>query len=120
MMRLCEGQHDLQERHIAAHHPHAELRMIEVDGSDVGRLCLDRTTLPWRIVDVVLLPEAQGRGIGGAAMRRVLDDAATAGATVELQVALDNPRAETLYRRMGFRDLIGSSSTHRRLTWSPS
>ncbi len=93
--------------------------MIEVGGSSTGRLCLDRTTLPWRIIDVVLLPEAQERGIGGAAMRQVLDDAATAGATVELQVALDNPRAETLYRRMGFRDALDSLWTHRHLIWSP-
>lgn len=93
--------------------------MIVAAGETVGRLCLDRTGATWRIVDVALLPEAQGRGHGGAAVRLVLTEAAAAGGAVDLMVARDNPRAEALYRRLGFVDAIDASATHRRLVWTP-
>lgn len=115
LARLCDQQHDLQETHIAAHHPSADRRMIVAGGQVLGRLCLDATAAPWRIVDVALLPEAQGRGIGTAALRLVLAEAAAAGVAVELHVAHDNPRAEALYRREGFVDAFGGAAAHRRL-----
>lgn len=115
LARLCDQQHRLQETHIAAHHPGADRRMIVAGGRVVGRLCLDATAAPWRIVDIALLPEAQGGGIGTAALRLVFAEAAAAGVAVDLHVALDNPRAEALYRREGFVDAIGAAATHRRL-----
>ena len=116
--RLCRQQHELQERHIAVHNPRADRRMIVAGDETVGRLCLDRTAATWRIVDVALLPQAQGRGVGGAAMRLVLEEAAAAAVGVDLMVGHDNPRAEALYRRLGFVDAIAASATHRRLVWS--
>lgn len=119
LARLCDQQHDLQERHIAAHHPQAERWMIEQDGVALGRLCLDTSVSPWRLVDIALLPEGQGRGIGTAVLHRVMTAARTDGADVDLHVALDNPRAEALYRRLGFVDAIAAVATHRRLIWTP-
>lgn len=120
MERLCIQQHDLQERHIALHHPEAERWMIRMGGRTVGRLCLDLSGSPWRIIDLAVLPEEQGRGAGSAVLRDLQRRAAEDGASIELQVGIDNPRAEALYRRVGFRDGLGCSPTHRRMIWSVS
>lgn len=115
LARLCDQQHDLQERHIAAYHPDAERRMILHRGVVIGRLCLDRGGNPWRIVDVALLPEAQGRGLGSAALRRIFAEADHAGVAIDLHVGRDNPRAQMLYRRLGFVDASGGGDSHIRL-----
>lgn len=113
--RLCEQQHLLQERHLDVHEPHAAREMVVVDGRTVGRVCLDRERDPWRIIDLVILPEAQDGGIGTAVLRRVLANADAAGAAVELQVGVDNPRAASLYRREGFSEALTGSATHLRM-----
>ena len=47
--------------------------------------------------------EAWGRGIGGALLTELLDQAAARDVTeVFLEVRSDNPRAQDLYRRFGF------------------
>ncbi len=119
-IRLCEHQHDMQERQIAHHHPKAERRTILRGGVAVGRLCVDRSLAPWRIVDLVLVPEAQGHGVGRDALGQLLDEATRAGAGVDLHVAGDNARAEALYRRLGFAPDGDAGGPQRRMVWSPS
>jgi ribosomal protein S18 acetylase RimI-like enzyme len=114
---LLAQQHAMQERHIAGLHPGAERRMILADGVAVGRLCLDRTTLPWHIVDVAVVAEATGQGIGRAVLDALKDEAAAANAPLVLEVAHDNIRAQALYHRVGFIPAGGDSATHRRMAW---
>ncbi len=49
-----------------------------------------------------LLPTAQGRGIGTAAIERVVARAAASKRAVSLRVLHVNPRARALYARLGF------------------
>lgn len=114
---LLAQQHAGQERHIASRHPGAERRMILADGMAVGRLCLDRTTLPWHIIDLALVAEATGQGIGRAVLDRLKAEAASANAALMLDVAHDNPRAQALYHRAGFIPAGGDSATHPRMMW---
>ena len=117
--RLCAQQHELQERHIATHHPGADRLMLVDRGVGVGRIVIDRTLAPWRLVDIALVPEAQGRGIGSAALAQVQREAAAAGIGIELHVMHANPRAAALYRRLGFVDAIAASDSHARMIWGP-
>lgn len=116
---LLAQQHASQERHIAATHPHAERRMIVADGETVGRICLSRDTLPWRIIDFALMDGARGHGIGRAVLDAITDEAARAAAAIVLDVTQDNERALAFYRRAGFRPLSGGGGTHVELTWNP-
>lgn len=57
------------------------------------------------VLTVAVAPGRWGRGIGSALLRALLAEAAERGcAEVFLEVRIDNPRAQRLYRRHGFAD----------------
>jgi ribosomal protein S18 acetylase RimI-like enzyme len=91
--------------------------VIVVDGHDAGRLLVDRTESMISVADIGLLPEYRGRGIGGALMRDVLDEAARAGLPVRLYVEAFNP-AFRLYQRLGFLP-IGEHGVYVHMEWTP-
>lgn len=55
----------------------------------------------WVVEHFYLLPDQQGRGLGDAVMRRVLEEADEAGATVRLSVLVES-EANRFYARYGF------------------
>jgi ribosomal protein S18 acetylase RimI-like enzyme len=63
----------------------------------------------------------QGGGRGNVLLCWLQEAARSQGAGgIDLHVAFDNPRAEALYRRLGFGDASDDSATHRRLLWAIS
>jgi ribosomal protein S18 acetylase RimI-like enzyme len=76
--------------------------VIELEGAAVGGLLLDRTPVGVDIVELQILPEYQGKGIGTSVVRRVIKDAAHEGFPVTLSVVSANGRAKRLYERLGF------------------
>jgi ribosomal protein S18 acetylase RimI-like enzyme len=85
------------------HFPGAESRVIEADGMDAGWMVV--TTMPHevRLVEIMVAPQFRGKGIGAAAIRRLLDAAAGYGKPVRLHVNVTNVAAIRLYERLGFR-----------------
>jgi GNAT superfamily N-acetyltransferase len=73
-------------------------------GRPIGRLYLHDNGADVRVIDVSLVPDRRGRGIGGALLAAVLAAAAAEGRTVSIHVEQFNP-AQRLYRRLGFRDV---------------
>lgn len=55
----------------------------------------------WVVEHFYLLPEQQGRGLGDAVMRRILEEADAASATVRLSVLVES-EANRFYPRYGF------------------
>lgn len=105
---FVNDQFRLQHVHLVRHFPRADYWIVERDGAAIGRLYLDRARAEWRVLDILLEPAAQGTGIGTALLRWVQDRAVAAGAgaaAVALQVTFNNPRAQALYRRLGFEDV---------------
>jgi ribosomal protein S18 acetylase RimI-like enzyme len=99
---LVAQQHRARTLQHAAAHPAASSHVVELHGVPVGRLAVDDTGDELRVVDVALLPEHRGRGIGTTVLRSVLARADDLGVPVTLQVAAGNP-AQRLYGRLGFR-----------------
>lgn len=97
--------------------PAAEDAIIEAGGVPVGRLLVDRSLRPWRIVDIALLPAARGRGHGTAAIRSLQRSAAAARTALALSVRRDNPDARRLYLALGFVPRTGDD-TDEELTWN--
>jgi ribosomal protein S18 acetylase RimI-like enzyme len=79
----------------------ATFEVIEVDGEPAGRLYVDRTVGEIRVVDITLLPEYRGSGVGTALLRGLLAEADAGGRRVTIHVERFN-RALRLYERLGF------------------
>jgi ribosomal protein S18 acetylase RimI-like enzyme len=66
-----------------------------------GSLIIFRGPGEIRLVDIALLPEFRGRGLGGKVIRMLISEAADAGSALRLSVLRSN-RAMHLYERLGF------------------
>jgi ribosomal protein S18 acetylase RimI-like enzyme len=69
------------------------------------------------VVDISLLPECRGRGIGTALLEAVIAEASGAGKFVALSVEKLNP-ALRLYRRLGFRK-VDDQGVYWSMEWRP-
>ena len=91
-----------QDEHYRRHYPGATLDVIEVGGTPAGRLYVHRGDADIRIMDIALLPQFRGRGIGTRLLGGLLDEGRATGRTVSIHVERSNP-ARNLYERLGFR-----------------
>lgn len=99
--KFLAQQFDAQHRHYRAHYPDAEWLVIERGGEAIGRLYVEEWSDQVRIIDIALLPTHRGRGIGGAILDDVIEQADRAGKAVSIHVERSNP-AMRLYLRLGF------------------
>lgn len=117
---FCDGQFLLQHRHYVAHFVPAAFLVVLHAGEPIGRLTLHWTADELRIVDILLQPEAQGRGIGSTLLRWTQAVALAAGVDrLGLHVERRNTDACRLYARLGFREEDGGGAAHRRMAWRP-
>lgn len=103
-MEFLRAQFEAQDRHYREHYADTSRRLIRIDGVLAGRLYLQVRDDEHRIVDIALMPDYRGRGIGGELLSRILEDARAAGKPVRIHVEKNNP-AYRLYRRLGFREI---------------
>ena len=95
-------QHEAQHSHYSIHFADAEWLIVEREGAAIGRLYLREDPGRLHIIDISLIPQCRGRGIGGAILRDILALARASGRGVSIQVEKFNP-ARRLYDRLGFR-----------------
>jgi ribosomal protein S18 acetylase RimI-like enzyme len=98
---FLRAQFDAQDRWYRENYTQATYEVIVVDGEPAGRLYLHGGETEIRIVDVALLPEHRGNGIGTSLLRDLLAEADAAGKRVTIHVERFN-RALRLYERLGF------------------
>src|SRR5690606_16336094 len=110
-------QFEAQHRHYTTHYHDAHFLVIERDDAAVGRLYLHWRRDDLRIVDIALLPEARGVGIGGALLEALIARAAAQGKGVSIHVEQMNP-AMRLYQRLGF-VRIGEHGIYHLMAWRP-
>lgn len=97
-------QFDAQHRHYQEHYAGAAFDLLLVDGRPAGRLYVARWKETVRIVDIALMPEFRGRGIGTRLMTELFAEADASGRTVSIHVEGNNP-ARRWYDRLGFRSV---------------
>lgn len=109
-------QFDAQDASYRAQNPHGAFDVIEVGGRPAGRLYVDRRPEEIRIVDIALLPEFRGAGIGGGLLERLQREAAASGRALTIHVEVHNPAA-ALYERLGF-VAVAERGVYRLMEWS--
>lgn len=112
-------QFEAQTRHYLEHYPTATLDLILVDDEPAGRLYVDRWPSEIRVVDIVLLPPYQRKGIGERLVREVQAEAADTGRPVTIHVERFNP-AQRLYTRLGFVTADDTGPVHLLMRWTPA
>ena len=110
-------QYEAEQRDWRNHNAEAECHVVLRDGEPVGRLYLARNQHEVRILDLTLLPEHRGQGIGGALLRELLDEAARSRHTVRVHLERTSP-AVPLFRRLGFLHAATRGTTWL-LEWTP-
>lgn len=110
-------QFSAQHRYYQAQFPRAQYSVLLLDGRPIGRLYVDRRADELRLLDIALLPEYRGAGLGGAMIRDLLAEAAGARLPVRIHVERFN-RALGLYRRLGFNQ-VGDTGVYYLMEWLP-
>jgi len=113
---FVDMQFNAQTQHYADYYPSCEYLVIELDGKGVGRLYIDRREEVIEIIDIALLPEVRGRGIGGMLLREILDEGKASSLPVRIYVENFNP-ARHLYDRLGFRH-VDTNGIYHLMEWT--
>ena len=102
--RFLRMQFEAQDRWYREQMPDTSFDVVLVGGEPAGRLYVDRREDEIRIVDIALLPEHRGHGIGTRLLRQLLAEADATATRVTIHVERFNP-ALRLYERLGFREI---------------
>ncbi|MGA9581394.1 MAG: GNAT family N-acetyltransferase [Allosphingosinicella sp.] len=111
-------QADAQHRHYRSHYPNAEWLVIERGGKPIGRLYIEEWPSQIRLIDISLLPEGRGAGVGGAILADLQDMARAAGKALSIHVERNNP-AMSLYLRLGFAR-VDEHGVYDLMEWRPA
>ena len=103
-------QFTAQRRHYEAEFPAASDHIIRLGDHDIGRIMVSRSPEEIRLVDIALLPEHRGAGIGAALVSGLVDEARERSLPLRLHVHTTSP-ARRLYERLGF-SVVDDTGVH--------
>lgn len=99
-----------QDRFFESDWRDAQFEMVLANGEACGYVCIEDRLEDLHIREIVIHPAFQGRGIGSAILRDVIERARQRRVPVHLGTFRKN-RAVALYQRLGFRE-TGTTDTH--------
>lgn len=114
---FLDQQFAAQYEHYGIHYPTCERNIVEVDGRPIGRIWIDEWKDEIRLVDIALMPESRGTGIGTKLIEDVLARAIAARKPVTIHVEGFNP-ALRLYQRLGFQQ-VDTNGIYFLMKWMP-
>ena len=98
---FIEMQFRAQDTDYRQNYPDARYDIVLRDGVPAGRLYVHRREKEIAILDIALLPEHRGAGLGTILLRELMDESDRTRIPMVIHVEKFN-RAQTLYRRLGF------------------
>jgi GNAT superfamily N-acetyltransferase len=114
---FLDQQFAAQFEHYGIHYPTCERNIVENDGVPIGRLWVDEWRDQIRLVDIALMPEWRGGGVGSMLLHGVLDRGRKSGKPVTIHVEAFNP-ALRLYKRLGFVQ-VDTNGVYLLMRWTP-
>ncbi|HBB98304.1 MAG TPA: GNAT family N-acetyltransferase [Blastocatellia bacterium] len=113
---FVKWQFDLQRREYDARFPDAEYAVILVDDQPAGRIWIGRDAEEIHLLDIVVLPEFQNRGVGGALLSSLIDEAKQRSKALRHYVFVMNTDALRFYERLGF-VVIEEIGAYKHMEW---
>lgn len=114
--KIMAQQYDSQHRFYFANYDTAHYGIIQWTGQPIGRLYVDYRHDEVRVLEIAVLPEYRGRGIGRIVMTGLCLEAAMRKTPVRLHVHYLS-RAQRFYQQLGFRE-IALEGPDRLMEWS--
>ena len=108
---LLEMQYRVRRQGVESTFPDAEKSIVMIDGQPAGWVVVSRTSDEIHLVDIAILAEWRGAGVGTTTLRELLAESDRAGKPIRLTVNVTN-RAALLYERLGFRRTGGNQVQH--------
>lgn len=115
--RLLSGQYAAQTADYRSNYPKASNQIIVFDGADAGRVIWSTENGDLHLIDIVVLTEYRGKGIGGAVLNWFFEKSRNGQMPVRFCVEKGN-RAMRLYERLGFRT-VEDLNSHFQMEWRP-
>jgi len=112
---FLDQQHRAQHRHYRHAYPEGQWLIVERGADAIGRLYLADAATEIHLIDISLVAQERGKGLGGAILADLLAHAAALGKGIELYVESFNP-AQRLYLRLGFAT-VEDSGIYQRMIW---
>ena len=113
---FCRMQFNAQTKDYRRNYPDASFDIIERDGVAAGRLLVMREDEKIHVIDIALIPEHRGAGIGTKLLKELQEEARAAGKTLSIHVEQFNP-ARRLYERLGFQQ-VEEKGVYLLMRWS--
>lgn len=117
-LAFCRAQYDAQKLEYDARFPGAQYDVVLIEGHTAGRIWVGRDEEEIRLLDIALLPDVQGEGVGAALVGALIDEARSTGKRLRHMVFTLNEDARRFYERLGFR-VFGEFSGYLQMEWSP-
>lgn len=114
---FLRGQFDLQSRAYRTAFPGGKFELILSQDKSAGRIYTHQSIDEIRLIDLALMPDFRGQGIGTALLTSLLAEATQSGRPVRFHVERMN-RALRLYERLGFR-VIGENGPYHLMEHQP-
>lgn len=110
-------QFGFQTTHYRRHYSTASFQVILLDSRKIGRLYVHEGPREFRLMDIALVPEHRGAGIGTSVVGSLLEQAARLRKPVTLHVE-PYIRSVRLYERLGFHT-VAQHVTNQLMEWRP-
>jgi GNAT superfamily N-acetyltransferase len=116
-LAFCRMQYEAQKSEYDSRYPDAQYDVILLEGRTAGRLWVGRDDEQIRLLDIALLPWAQGQGVGTVLVRSLVGEARATGKRLRHMVFIMNEGARRLYERLGFVVFEEAGGSHLHMEW---
>lgn len=115
--QFLRWQFGLQHTHYQTYYPNASYDVLMLDSTPIGRQYVDRVPGEIRLMEITLLPQYRGQGIGTQLLQELLSEGRQSQSRVSLHVEQFN-RAYQLYKRTGFTE-VEMQGVYMYMIWTP-
>lgn len=115
---MIKMQFNNEQAQIKGIYPDVDLKIVELDEKAVGRFYVHYNSQVWRIIEIALLAEYRGKGIGTVLLTCLQEEARKTGNSICLSVTWYNREAHLLYEKCGFK-VVESNGVCSEMLWKP-